>query len=62
MYFIHSHSTSTSYTYYQNGKVATTRDKAQEIMESTDPIGEAFITNFLEGACATPDNIIAIDS
>src|SRR6185369_6569227 len=46
----------------QQSKPATVRNKAQEIIESTDPIGEAFITNLLEGAYATPENVVTIDS
>ncbi|CAJ0846353.1 9540_t:CDS:2 [Entrophospora sp. SA101] len=46
----------------QQSKPATVRNKAQEIIESTDPIGEAFITNLLEGVNATPENVVAIDS
>ncbi|CAJ0836197.1 11634_t:CDS:2 [Entrophospora sp. SA101] len=46
IYFIHSHK--------QQSKPVTVRNKAQEIMESTDPIGEASFTIFLDSIYVTP--------
>ncbi|CAH1766005.1 32_t:CDS:2, partial [Entrophospora sp. SA101] len=38
----------------QQSKPVTVRNKAQEIMESTDPIGEASFTIFLDSIYVTP--------